>query len=162
MGTAGTLKTFGILVVEPTPSLLAMLRGARTALGAREVLSADGVAGAMAVMDLGTTDIILTEWQLADGSGLDLVKAVRAAKGATRSTPIVMVTGNTRASAFAQAQAAGVNSYIVKPLNVRSLATHLRDIIEHPRPFIKAAAYAGPDRRRRLVPLDAGQDRRRP
>ena len=62
--------------------------------------------------------LYLIDWQLPDGSGLDLVKRVRAGD---RDVPIVMVSGRSDRESVLRAAHHGISGYITKPLDVQLL-----------------------------------------
>ena len=49
---------------------------------------------------------------------------------------------------------------MVKPVSGEKLASRILNVIDHPRPFIKAPEFFGPDRRRRDIKY-TGEDRRK-
>jgi two-component system chemotaxis response regulator CheY len=52
-----------------------------------------------------------------------------------------------------------VTEFLAKPVTAKTLLMRLTNIIEHPRPFVRAKGYFGPDRRRRSEDY-AGPERR--
>jgi DNA-binding response OmpR family regulator len=73
--------------------------------------------------------------------------------------PIIMMTGHTERARIFSARDAGVTEFLAKPVTAKSLLMRLTNIIEHPRPFVRAKGYFGPDRRRRSEEY-AGPERR--
>ena len=59
-------------------------------------------------------DMVITDWNMPEMSGLDFLRAVRA-NDATRHLPVLMVTTNGANGDIADATSAGVTGYIVKP-----------------------------------------------
>jgi DNA-binding response OmpR family regulator len=105
-------------------------------------------------------DIVLSEYRLFPMSGIELLKAIRKERGTVRFTPIIMVTSETRREKVILARNAGVTEFVAKPFNAKNLILRIREVIERPRPFVDAATYFGPDRRRRSEVLGEGQERR--
>jgi HD-like signal output (HDOD) protein/CheY-like chemotaxis protein len=66
--------------------------------------------------------LYLIDWQLPDGSGLDLVKQVRARD---RDVPIVMVSGRSDRESVLKAAHHGISGFITKPLDVQLLHERL-------------------------------------
>jgi len=52
-----------------------------------------------------------------------------------------------------------VTEFLAKPITAKTCCCALTNIIEHPRPFVRAKGYFGPDRRRRSEEY-AGPERR--
>jgi len=74
-------------------------------------------------------DIILTDWNMPNMNGLDLVKKIRS-EGAHQKTPIIMITTEGGKSEVITALKAGVNNYIVKPFNAEVLKEKLDGVLK--------------------------------
>ena len=59
-------------------------------------------------------DLVITDWNMPEMSGIEFVKAVRA-NDATKKLPVLMVTTNAAEDDIKEALRAGVNNYVVKP-----------------------------------------------
>lgn len=59
-------------------------------------------------------DLVITDWNMPEMSGIDFIKAVRSNE-ATKSLPVLMVTTNAAEDDIVEAMKAGVNNYVVKP-----------------------------------------------
>ncbi|MBE0487332.1 response regulator [Marinobacter sp.] len=70
--------------------------------------------------------LYLVDWQLPDGSGLELVKQVRARD---RDVPIVMVSGRSDRESVIKAAHHGISGYITKPLDVQLLHERLSKLV---------------------------------
>jgi two-component system chemotaxis response regulator CheY len=81
-------------------------------LGVTEIVEAVNGTEALTQFNAGPCDIVLTDWNMPDKSGVQLVRELRAA-GAT--VPIVMITTETERSHVVEAIQAGINDYLVKP-----------------------------------------------
>ncbi|PLY10435.1 MAG: two-component system response regulator [Arcobacter sp.] len=74
-------------------------------------------------------DVILTDWNMPNMNGLDLVKKVRK-EGNHQSTPIIMITTEGGKGEVITALKAGVNNYIVKPFNAEILKEKLDGVFK--------------------------------
>jgi two-component system chemotaxis response regulator CheY len=74
-------------------------------------------------------DVILTDWNMPNMNGLDLVKKVRK-EGNHQSTPIIMITTEGGKGEVITALKAGVNNYIVKPFNAQILKEKLDGVFK--------------------------------
>lgn len=74
-----------------------------------------------------TFGLIITDWNLPDGSGLELVRKVRA-----RDTelPIVMVSARADRDSVLKAAHYGISGYITKPFDVAMVHKRLAELIE--------------------------------
>ena len=68
-------------------------------------------------------DVLLVDWQLPDGSGLDWLRAQRA-RGDT--TPALMLTARDRLQQRIEGLDSGADDYLVKPFAPEELAARLR------------------------------------
>lgn len=70
--------------------------------------------------------LLIVDWNLPDGSGLELVRQVRAKDA---SAAIVMITGRTDRESILRAAHYSINGYISKPFNVELLHGRLMGMI---------------------------------
>ena len=87
----------------------------------------DGVK-AWKMLNEGQYDIILTDWNMPNMNGLELVKKIRA-EGSHIKTPIIMITTEGGRGEVIAALRAGVNNYIVKPFPVETLKEKLDSVL---------------------------------
>jgi two-component system chemotaxis response regulator CheY len=73
-------------------------------------------------------DIIMTDWNMPNRNGLELVKLIRKANQYD-DTPIIMITTEGGKTSVIQALKAGVNNYIVKPFDINTLSNKLQTIM---------------------------------
>ncbi len=76
-------------------------------------------------------NFIITDWNMPDLTGLDLVKAVRA-NSKYETIPILMVTTRGMKEDIVEALQAKVNNYIVKPFTPQVLREKIEQIIATP------------------------------
>jgi two-component system, NtrC family, response regulator PilR len=72
-------------------------------------------------------DIILCDLMLPDGTGIDLVREVKAA---TPSVAVVMITAHTSTKSAVEALKAGASDYIAKPFDIDELKIVVRNAAE--------------------------------
>lgn len=70
-------------------------------------------------------DVMLVDWQLPDGSGLDWVRSVRRRKEAT---PILVLTAKDRLNDRIQGLDSGADDYLVKPFDPEELLARIRAV----------------------------------
>jgi DNA-binding response OmpR family regulator len=91
--------------------------------------------------------------------GLELAETIRSGQaGVDPYLPILLIIAYTEMHTILQARDAGVNEFLAKPISAKLVYCRIRSMIEHPRPYVRAEEFFGPDRRR-LLPV-TGQDRR--
>jgi len=74
-----------------------------------------------------TFNLVITDWNLPDGSGLELVRHLR---GRDKTLPIVMVSGRSDRESVLQAAHYGISGYITKPFSVEMVHERLAALIE--------------------------------
>jgi DNA-binding response OmpR family regulator len=60
-----------------------------------------------------TFDLVLLDWQLPDGTGIDLLRGLRAQVGP--ALPVLFITANSSEAAVVEGLTAGADDYITKP-----------------------------------------------
>jgi len=73
-------------------------------------------------------DLIITDLNMPVMDGLTFIKAVRA-KDEYKSTPILMLTTESRADMKAQGKAAGATGWLVKPFNPEMLLQVIAKVV---------------------------------
>ncbi len=132
MSTAGTSSTAGttraappatkrLLIVDDDQPLLNRLARAMERRGF-EVRTADSVAAGIAAAQEQPPDYAVVDLRLADGSGLDVVQALRSVQPATR---IVMLTGYGAIATAVAAVKAGAVDYLPKPADADAIEAAL-------------------------------------
>ncbi|MFZ9596570.1 MAG: response regulator [Bdellovibrionia bacterium] len=72
-------------------------------------------------------DLIISDWNMPNSSGLDLLKRVRA-DSRFKTLPFLMVTAEAEQSQVAQAIKLGVSNYMIKPFTSEGLKDKLEAI----------------------------------
>ncbi|WP_460021006.1 response regulator [Magnetospira thiophila] len=138
------------LIVENSRYVRVLLKDALRTMGVTTFWEATDAQNALGLLRKVKPDIIITEFDLAAMTGIDLVKAIRNdEKNPHRYTPIVMVTSSAERRRVLEARDAGVTEYIVKPFSTKQLFGRILEIVDRPREFVLSPDYNGPDRRRR-------------
>ncbi|MDP6788409.1 MAG: response regulator [Rhodospirillales bacterium] len=156
-----SLEKLEFLVIEDNPFMRSIIKSVLRALGATVIKEANDGSSALEVMKLSVPDIIFVDWEMQPINGLDFVKMVRRSKESPDPfVPIIMLSGHSEHNRVLEARDAGVNEFVVKPISAEALYKRIQEVIEVPRPFIKAGNFVGPDRRRHTLPFQ-GEDRRK-
>jgi len=149
-----------ILVVEDNQNMLSLVRSVLSTLGAKIIHEAVDGPGAIELMTVHQPDIVICDWQMEPMNGLDFVRLIRRDETSRhRLVPIIMLTAHSEMARVKEARDCGVTEFLVKPISAKSIYSRIREIIEHPRPFVNSADYFGPDRRRRQAKISVA-DRR--
>jgi two-component system chemotaxis response regulator CheY len=87
----------------------------------------DGVVAWKLFQEKGDYDVVLTDWNMPNMNGLELVKTIRAKD---KKIPIVMITTEGGKGEVITALKAGVNNYIVKPFSAEILKEKLDGLVK--------------------------------
>jgi two-component system, chemotaxis family, chemotaxis protein CheY len=159
MGAAyGHLKA---LVVEDNAHMRSLLRAILMGLGVGEVHEAQDGGQAFRALERFEPDFILTDLMMAPVDGIAFVQDLRNSPASPNPfLPVIMVSGHTERARILSARDAGVTEFVAKPVTPRNLFLRIVEIVERPRPFVRAQGYFGPDRRRRNDAFHVGPWRR--
>lgn len=158
---AYNLERLNFLVVDDNRHMRSLVRTLLHALGVRDIKEATDGADAYARLGTYAADVVICNWQMSPMDGLEFVRLLRTdANSPNPFVPVIMLTAHTEAKRVVEARDAGVTEFLAKPISAHRLYSRIRAIIEHPRPFVRAKSYAGPDRRRRRDPDFKGSKRR--
>ena len=73
---------------------------------------------------------VISDWNMAPMSGLELLQQVRA-DARLHKTPFIMITAESKTENVVAAKAAGVSNYIVKPFNAETLKDKIEKVLGH-------------------------------
>lgn len=150
-----------ILLAEDNQHMRMIVRQILKGAGVTDVREVHDGSEALKVLHQYPADIVIADYNMEPMNGIDFTRTLRTAENSTNPyMPVIMITGHSEPSRVMKARDAGVNEFVVKPLNATSLLSRLQSVIMHPRPFIRCATYLGPERRRRLRPDYQGPFRR--
>jgi len=114
-----------LLVVDDSSTMRRIIKNTLARLGHKDVLEgADGVEGWAALDANPEVEMLITDWNMPEMNGLELVKKVRADERFV-DLPIIMVTTEGGKAEVITALKAGVNNYIVKPFTPQVLKEKL-------------------------------------
>ncbi len=114
-----------LLVVDDSSTMRRIIKNTLGRLGHTDVIEgADGVEGWDALNANPDVDMLITDWNMPEMNGLELVVKVRADERFV-DLPIIMVTTEGGKAEVITALKAGVNNYIVKPFTPQVLKEKL-------------------------------------
>ena len=116
-----------ILVVDDHESMRRIEKQILNDLGYKNVDMADDGATALPMLQAGSYDFVISDWNMPKMEGLELLKAIRA-DGRLAKTPVLLVTAESKKEKIIEAAQAGVNDYVVKPFNAEILKAKIARI----------------------------------
>ncbi len=102
------------LVVDDSSTMRRIVINTLNKLGHQECLEAGNGREGLERLQQGPVDMIITDWNMPEMSGIEFVRAVRGTQELS-SVPVLMVTTNAAKDDIVEALRAGVNNYVVKP-----------------------------------------------
>jgi len=116
-----------ILIVEDEPGIEALVAYALSQAG-WAVRSAPSVSEACVALDRGVPDLVVLDWMLPDGSGVELLRRMRA-QIEWRAVPVLMLTARHSESDRITGLDAGADDYLVKPFSPKELVARVRAVL---------------------------------
>jgi two-component system, chemotaxis family, chemotaxis protein CheY len=117
-----------ILIVDDYVRMLRIIRMLLRQLGYDDVEEACDGETALAKLRAKPFRLVISDWNMEPMSGLELLRQVRA-DPQLADLPFIMVTAEARATKIAEAQAAGVSGYIVKPFGAEALSAKIAGLV---------------------------------
>ena len=105
-----------VMVVDDQASMRAMIRRSLQDLGFRDVRDKGDAAEALAAVRTERVHLIISDYNMPDMDGLQLLEAVRG-DPVIGKTVFIMLTGSADREIVQKAAALGVNNYVVKPFS---------------------------------------------
>jgi two-component system chemotaxis response regulator CheY len=118
-----------ILVVDDFSTMRRIVKNLLKQLGFENIDEAEDGAQAYSKLKEGGYGFVVTDWNMPNMDGLDLLKKVRS-DPEIKDTPMLMVTAEAEKEKVITAIQAGVNNYIVKPFTGEVLKEKMDKIFE--------------------------------
>jgi two-component system chemotaxis response regulator CheY len=117
------------LVVDDFSTMRRIVRNLLKELGYVNADEAEDGAIALQRLKSGGFDFVVTDWNMPNMDGLQLLQAVRA-DPALKHLPVLMITAEAKRENIIAAAQAGASGYIVKPFTAATLGEKLVKIFE--------------------------------
>lgn len=102
------------LVVDDSSTMRRIIINTLQKIGHQDCVEAANGREGVERLAQGAVDMIITDWNMPEMSGVEFVRAVRAMDSHAH-VPVLMVTTNAAKDDIVEALRAGVNNYVVKP-----------------------------------------------
>lgn len=106
-------------------------------------------------------NLFFVDYDLPDFGGVDFCKFLRLCDGPVAESYVVMVIPSPNMDKVMAARDGGSHEILGLPLTAKLMRTRLGHMIGNPKPFVRCSSYIGPCRRREVVKIYHGQERRR-
>jgi len=122
-------KNIKILIVDDFATMRKVVRNLLKQVGYEDIVEAEDGVMALKALKSQKIDVIVSDWNMPNMTGLELLKAVRA-DAELAKTPFLMVTAEALQDNVVAAVKAGVNNYIVKPFTAEVLNEKIKKIMD--------------------------------
>jgi two-component system chemotaxis response regulator CheY len=122
-------KNIKILVVDDFATMRKVVRNLLKQAGYENIVEAEDGVSALRVLKSQKIDFVISDWNMPNMTGIELLKAVRADSD-TATMPFLMVTAEALQDNVIAAVKAGVSNYIVKPFTAEILNEKIVKIME--------------------------------
>jgi len=116
-----------VLVVDDSAVMRQIIKKNLKELGFSELSEAENGAAGLKKAGEEPVDLIVSDWNMPNMTGLEFLKAVRADAN-LKGIAFIMVTSESDKEKIMEAVKAGVNQYIVKPFNAIQLEEKIKAI----------------------------------
>jgi len=119
--------SINVLIVDDFATMRRIIKGVLKQLGFSNLFEAEDGDAALKELRREKIGLIVSDWNMPNMTGLELLKAVRADNN-LKSIPFLMVTAEGQKENVIQAVQAGVSNYIVKPFTPETFNAKLEKI----------------------------------
>jgi two-component system chemotaxis response regulator CheY len=123
------MASIKILIVDDSITIRRIITNALKTVGFTDTIEASNGKEALEKLPNGKVDFIITDWNMPEMNGLDLIKIVRS-NPLYSSMPILMITTRGTEHDVVEALQAKVNSYIMKPFTPQELKEKIEGILK--------------------------------
>ena len=123
------MASIKILIVDDSITIRRIITNALKTVGFTETIEASNGREALEKLTNGKVDFVITDWNMPEMNGLDLIKEIRA-NPVYSSMPILMITTRGTEHDVVEALQAKVNSYIMKPFTPQELKEKIEGILK--------------------------------
>ena len=117
-----------ILVVDDFSTMRRIVKNCLQEIGYTDISEADDGNSALPMLQSGSFDFLITDWNMPGMPGLDLLKAVRA-DAKLAKMPVLMLTAEAKREQIIEAAQAGVSGYVIKPFTAATLKEKIDKIL---------------------------------
>ncbi len=118
-----------ILVVDDFATMRRIVKNILKKLGFKNIIEADDGTTALEELKKGPIDVIISDWNMPQMTGLEFLKTVRGSEE-FKAIPFLMVTAEAQKQNVIEAVQAGVSNYVVKPFTAEQIEDKLKKILD--------------------------------
>ena len=118
------MRQLRFLVVDDFESMRKVTQSQLLSLGYSKITTAKNGVQALKMLQTEMVDVVLSDWNMPEMSGLDLLKAIRN-DPKLHHLPFIMITAEVERARIQEAIACGVSNLLVKPYSAANLASRI-------------------------------------
>lgn len=118
-----------ILVVDDFSTMRRIVKNILKQIGFSNIDEAEDGNNALLKLKQEKFDMVVSDWNMPNMTGLDLLKAIRS-DSVINNMPVLMVTAEAKKENVLEAIQAGVNNYVVKPFTADTLKDKIEKIFD--------------------------------
>jgi two-component system, chemotaxis family, chemotaxis protein CheY len=122
-------KDMKFLVVDDFSTMRRIIRNLLKELGFTNVDEAEDGVSALAKLNGGGFDFVVSDWNMPNMTGIELLRAIRADEN-LKHLPVLMVTAEAKKENIVEAAQAGASGYVVKPFTAVTLDEKISKILQ--------------------------------
>ena len=119
-----------VLVVDDFSTMRRIVKNILKQIGFSDIEEAEDGNSALARLRQGGYGLVVSDWNMPNMTGLDLLKAIRA-DNVLSNMPVLMVTAEAKKENVLDAIKSGVNNYVVKPFTADVLKDKIEKIFDN-------------------------------
>jgi two-component system chemotaxis response regulator CheY len=122
-------KNLKFLVVDDFSTMRRIVRNLLKELGYTNVEEAEDGVVALQRLKAGGIQFVITDWNMPNMTGIELLKAVRVDDG-LKHLPVLMITAEAKKENIIEAAQSGASGYIVKPFTAATLEEKMNKVFD--------------------------------
>jgi two-component system chemotaxis response regulator CheY len=138
------LSAVRVLTLDDEPTMRMIIRSILRQAGCQDVQQAGDGHTALRMVERGSIDLVICDWQMSPMNGLEFVQALRASVTGS-GVPVIMLTASSEATDAQRIQALNVSGWLVKPVSSRRLVERVRSVMHLPDQVFSLEADLGVD-----------------
>ena len=137
-----------VLVIDPAPASARLLADLLHNISRGQVFNAQTLSVGLQIAQGLEPRLIFVEYARSELDGLEFTRRLRRSDYGCRKAPVIMITAQATPAVILGARDAGVHEFLRKPFTNKDLVRRIEAVTLHPRGWVEAVGYVGPDRRR--------------
>jgi two-component system chemotaxis response regulator CheY len=124
-----SLANFHVLVVDDFSTMRRIVGNLLKELGCQKITEAEDGVDALRKLEGGTINFVISDWNMPNMTGLELLQQVRAAEP-IKHLPFLLITAEAKKENIIEAAQNGADGYIVKPFTAAVLSDKVHNILK--------------------------------